>query len=125
MRILIDTHIFLWWLKDNPSLSKKARALIVDAEEVFVSSASIWEISIKVNLKKLKVDVLEMIGAIEANGFTELPISAKHAAAVSQLKNIHRDPFDRILVAQAIAEPLKLLTSDKILQKYSNLVEVI
>jgi len=125
MRLLIDTPIFIWWLKNSSELSKKARDLIINAEEVFVSSASIWEISIKITLKKLKVDVFEVINAIEENGFLEMPITTKHAANLSQLKNIHRDPFDRILIAQAISEPLKFITSDKILKGYSDLVEVV
>lgn len=125
MRYLIDTHIYLWWLKNSPDLSKEARTIITNAEEVYVSSASIWEIGIKVNLKKIKVDVFNMVEEIEANGFIELPITSKHAAAVSKLESLHRDPFDRMLIAQAITEPLRFLTADKFLKKYSDLVQVV
>jgi PIN domain nuclease of toxin-antitoxin system len=92
---------------------------------VYVSSASIWEATIKAGIGKLEVDVNQLVAEIESSGFQELPISAKHAATVAQLPDIHRDPFDRILVAQALSEPLRFLTADGILGRYSELVEVI
>lgn len=125
MRILLDTHVYLWWLQDNPKLSTAARDRIISASEVYVSSASIWEATIKAGIGKLEVDVKQLVAEIEGSGFQELPISAKHAATVAQLPDIHRDPFDRILVAQAIGEPLRFLTADSILSGYSELVEVI
>lgn len=125
MRLLLDTHIFLWCVNDDTSLSKAARTKIYDATEVYVSSASIWEAAIKIGLKKLQANIDELITAIAESGFVELPISAKHAAGVVNLPNIHRDPFDRILISQAIAEPLRLITADNTLQDYSELVEVI
>lgn len=124
MRLLIDTHIFLWWLKNSRQLSNKARELITHADEVFVSSASIWEISIKIKLNKITVNLDELINAIEENGFIELPITVKHTATVNQLKDLHRDPFDRMLIAQTISEPLRFLTSDKTLKGYSDLIEI-
>jgi PIN domain nuclease of toxin-antitoxin system len=125
MRILLDTHVYLWWLQDHPKLSKAARDRIISASEVYVSSASIWEATIKAGIGKLEVDVNQLVAEIESSGFQELPISAKHAATVAQLPDIHRDPFDRILVAQALSEPLRFLTADGILGRYSELVEVI
>ena len=125
MHLLLDTHLFLWWLKNDRSLSVKARALITAAEEVYVSSASIWEAVIKVNLGKLQVDINVLASSIEAQGFCELPITAKHAALVSELTSYHRDPFDRILIAQALSEPLRFLTVDKQLKKYSELIELV
>lgn len=125
MRILLDTHVYLWWLQDHPKLSKAGRDKIVSASEVYVSSVSIWEATIKASIGKLEVDVKQLVTEIENSGFQELTISAKHAAAVAQLPDIHRDPFDRILVAQALCEPLRLLTADGILRGYSELVEVI
>jgi PIN domain nuclease of toxin-antitoxin system len=125
MRLLLDTRIYLWWLADHPSLSKAARNLIVDATDVYVSSASIWEASIKTGIGKLDADVDELADEISNSGFLELPITAKHAAAVRALPDIHRDPFDRILVAQALCEPLRFLTNDSLLKGYSELVEVI
>jgi PIN domain nuclease of toxin-antitoxin system len=125
MRLLLDTHIYLWCTNNDRKLSKKARVLIQDADEIYVSSASIWEAAIKNKLGKLKVDIDDLVSAIVASGFLELPITAKHAAAVNKLPSHHRDPFDRILIAQAMSEPLKLLTADEMLRSYSDLVEVI
>lgn len=125
MRILLDTHVYLWWLQDHPKLSKAARDRIVSASEVYVSSASIWEATIKAGIGKLEVDVKQLVTEIENSGFKELSISAKHAAAVAGLPDIHRDPFDRILIAQALCEPLRFLTADSILSGYSELVEII
>lgn len=125
MRLLLDTHVYLWWLQDHPKLSKEGRAKIVDASEVYVSSASIWEASIKVGIGKLEVDVNQLVSEIANSGFQELPIAAKHAAMVMHLPDIHRDPFDRILIAQALCEPLRFLTVDGILKGYSELVDVI
>ncbi|MDQ2822912.1 MAG: type II toxin-antitoxin system VapC family toxin [Pseudomonadota bacterium] len=125
MRILLDTHIYLWWLQDHPHLSPAARVRIVAATDVYVSSASIWEASIKAGLGKLDVDIDQLVGEIANSGFQELPISARHAAMVTRLPDIHRDPFDRILVAQALCEPLRLLTADGILRGYSELVEAV
>jgi PIN domain nuclease of toxin-antitoxin system len=125
MQILLDTHLFLWWLKDDPQLSKQARALITNADIAYVSSVSIWEAAIKIQLGKLDANLNEIVEAISNEGFIELPLLAKQAAMLTQLPIIHRDPFDRMLLAQAIAEPLRLLTSDEILKKYSELVEVV
>lgn len=125
MRILLDTHVYLWWLQDHPKLSKTGRDRIVSASEVYVSSASIWEATIKTGIGKLEVDVQQLVTEIENSGFKELSISAKHAAAVARLPDIHRDPFDRILITQALCEPLRFLTADGILSRYSELVEVI
>lgn len=125
MRILLDTHIYLWWLQDSSHLSKIARQKIISATEVYVSSASIWEASIKVGIGKLDVDVDVLVAEIANNGFQELPVTAMHAARVRHLPDIHRDPFDRILVAQALCEPLQLLTADGNLSGYSELIEMV
>lgn len=125
MRLLLDTHIFLWCIKGDAKLSKTIRSKILHASEVYVSSASIWESTIKITLKKLEGDVNEIVEAIVESGFLELPITALHAAAVATLPDIHRDPFDRILIAQTICEPLTFLTADALLKNYSELVEVI
>ncbi len=123
MRILLDTHIFLWCTMDDPQLSKKARAMILNAQEVYVSSASIWEASIKQSLGKLEVSIDKLVSEIAQSGFLELPITTAHAAYVGQLPHLHRDPFDRILIAQTICEPLRLLTVDAALKQYTGLVE--
>jgi len=122
MRLLLDTHIYIWAVMDSRKLTKATRKLIVDADTVFVSSASIWEASIKAGLGKLDADVNLLVSEIEASGFSELPVRAAHAAMVRDLPEIHRDPFDRLLVAQALCEPLRLVTADAQLAAYSNLV---
>ena len=123
MHILLDTHLFIWWLRNDRKLTKKARQIIEESKEVYISSASIWEASIKIQLGKLDVDINLLVNSIEREGFIELPISAKHAAKVNELILHHRDPFDRILIAQAITEPLRFLTADTILKQYSELVD--
>jgi len=122
MRLLLDTHVFLWSVMDDRKLTKAARKLILEADEVYVSSASVWAASIKVGLGKLEADVDMLVTEIEASGFIELPVRAVHAALVRNLPDIHRDPFDRLLVAQATSEPLRLVTSDGHLAKYTDLV---
>jgi PIN domain nuclease of toxin-antitoxin system len=125
VRLLLDTHVYLWWLQDSVKLSKQGRARIIAATEVYVSSASIWEASIKTGIGKLDVDVNDLVAEIEKSHFHELPVTARHAARVLQLPDIHRDPFDRMLIAQAMCEPLRFLTADRLLASYSELVDVI
>lgn len=125
MRILLDTHIYLWWLQDHPKLSALAREKIISATEVYVSSASIWEASIKIGIGKLEADIDVLAAQIAENSFLELAVSARHAAQLVRLPEIHRDPFDRILVAQAICEPLRLLTADAQVARYSELVDLV
>jgi PIN domain nuclease of toxin-antitoxin system len=122
MRLLIDTHVFLWAMGGDKRLSRQAEARMLSADTVFVSAASIWEISIKSGLGKLDVDVVDLITRMEEAGFRELPVTSVHAAAVRDLPDIHRDPFDRLLVAQAITEPLRLLSDDDNVAKYTDLV---
>ncbi len=125
MRLLVDTQVFLWWLADSRQLPGEARRALGEADEVMVSTASLWEATIKIGLGKLHADVGELIGGIEASGFRELPIRAAHVATLAGLPLHHRDPFDRMLVAQAITEPLRLLTADSTLRQYSELVTVV
>jgi PIN domain nuclease of toxin-antitoxin system len=120
--LLLDTQIYLWYLADSRKLSRRARSDIAGAEDVFVSAASIWEAAIKAALGKLKASADDLAAGIDASGFLELPVSARHAARVATLPAHHRDPFDRLLVAQAIHEPLHLLTADAALRRYSELV---
>ncbi len=122
MRLLIDTHVFLRAMSGDKRLSKTAQAVMLEAEVVFVSAASFWEISIKAGLGKLDADVNELLAKMGEAGFRELPVTAAHAAGVRHLPDIHRDPFDRILVAQAISEPLRLLSDDESVARYSDLV---
>ncbi|HEX4839701.1 MAG TPA: type II toxin-antitoxin system VapC family toxin [Rhabdochlamydiaceae bacterium] len=125
MKLLLDTHIFLWWVRDDKRLSKTITNKIKEADEVYISSASIWEIAIKMRLEKISGDMNALIQEIHNSHFLELLITSQHAAATLELPDIHRDPFDRILIAQAISEPLVFLTADSKLKKYSELVEVI
>lgn len=123
-RILLDTHLLLWAVAEPHKLPPAARKRI-EASDVFVSAASIWEVSIKAALGKLAADPGELLAEIEPAGFSLLPVTGEHAAAVARLPAIHADPFDRMLVAQAKAEPLLLLTNDQILAGYGDCVELI
>ena len=122
MKLLLDTQICLWFLTDSRRLSRAMRQTLNSAEAVFVSAASIWESAIKASIGKLDVNVEELVSEIEASGFEALPITAQHAARVATLPAHHRDPFDRLLVAQAMHETMRLLTSDATLARYSELV---
>lgn len=111
-RLLVDTHALLWWLTDDPALSATAREAIADpANEPLVSSASVWEIAIKRSLGKVTApdDLPEQIAG---GGFTWLPVSARHAWQVRDLPPNHRDPFDRLLAAQALTEGVPIITTD-------------
>jgi len=123
VRILLDTHLLLWALAQPSKLPAAARRQI-DSAEVFVSAASIWEVSIKSALGKLKADPRAVLAAIEPSGFNLLAITGEHAAKVAELPRHHDDPFDRILVAQAAVEPMVLLTNDQALRDYGPIVTV-
>lgn len=125
MRLLLDTHVFLWAVAGSPLLAPATRRVIESADAVFVSAASIWEVAIKARLGKIQADPDELTAAIDASGFVELPIRAIHAAGVARLALHHNDPFDRLLIAQAVAEPLKLLTADATLARYSDVVMLV
>jgi PIN domain nuclease of toxin-antitoxin system len=125
MRLLLDTQIFLWWLADSRKLGKATRERIEAADEVFVSAASIVECEQKISAGLLEADADELARGITASGFTELPVRARPAAAAASLKKIDgADFFDRLLVAQAMAEPLRFLTANAVLKGYSELVEL-
>jgi PIN domain nuclease of toxin-antitoxin system len=124
MRVLLDTHLLLWALGSPLKLSKETRKL-VDTSEVYVSAASIWEISIKASLGKLDADPEEILAALEPAGLSILPVLGQHAVKVSQLPPRHKDPFDRMLVAQAMSEPMILLTNDDALAGYGELIRVV
>jgi len=122
MKLLLDTHIYLWWLADSPALTASARKMIETAETVFISSASLWESAIKSGIGKLDVKQEELVSGIRESGFEELPVRSEHTISLLRLANHHKDPFDRMLLAQALSEPLHLLTADSILAHYSGLV---
>jgi PIN domain nuclease of toxin-antitoxin system len=118
MTLLLDTHVLLWWLADPSQLSKRAKNAIQDGRNrVYISAAVAWEIAIKKALGKLDVpdDLEEMV---DSNRFIALPVSIPHALAVMSLPNYHRDPFDRMLIAQALHEGFRLVTRDQEIAKY-------
>jgi PIN domain nuclease of toxin-antitoxin system len=118
MNLLVDTHALLWWLDDNPSLSKKARTSISDiGNSVFVSAAVIWEIEIKKALGKLKIPS-DFRRVLAQQSFEMLPVTVEHAYAVGDLPTYHRDPFDRMLIAQAQVEGFTVVTRDSIFDRY-------
>jgi PIN domain nuclease of toxin-antitoxin system len=119
VNLLLDTHVLLWWLEDNPTLSLEARSAIADPNNiVFVSAVSAWEITIKKALGKLAAPD-NLAEEITNNRFLPLPITISHALAVGNLPPIHQDPFDRLLAAQASVEKLTLLTRNDNLKHYS------
>ena len=122
MRLLLDTPIFLWAVAGSPRLKPATRRVLESAQQVYVSAASLWEVAIKAKLGKIHADPLELAAAIELSGFVELAVSSAHAAGVARLASHHGDPFGRLLIAQAVAEPLRLLTADALLAQYSDLV---
>lgn len=127
MRILLDTHLLLWSVASSRRLPKEARALVLDsANDVFYSAASVWEVAIKSGLRRrdFKADPAVLVRALAQSGFAELPVTAAHAARVAGLPAVHRDPFDRMLVAQSLAEPMTLLTNDAVLARYGPLVRL-
>jgi PIN domain nuclease of toxin-antitoxin system len=123
-RILLDTQLVLWAVGGNRRLPREARRLI-DRSEVFVSAASIWEMAIKSALGKLDADATAVNEALTPSGFEALDVSGEHAAYVARLPPHHRDPFDRLLVAQSVLEALTLVTSDAQLSAYGGLVRVV
>lgn len=128
MRLLLDTHIALWALLDDPRLPERAREWIADeSNAIHVSAASVWEISIKHALARgdMPLSGESALRWFRRAGYTLLDIKAEHAAAVEKLPPHHADPFDRMLVAQALTEPLRLLTRDAAVARYSNAIELL
>ena len=119
MRLLLDTHVLLWWLADDRTLAKNGRAIIASPDnDLFVSSASLWEISIKAALGRLEIELDDLEDAIARNGFHSLPIGFRHTLTAGRLPIIHRDPFDRLLIAQASVEELRVVSHDTVFERY-------
>ncbi len=121
MSLLLDTHVFLWWLVDHPRLSREARTAIGDGStRVFVSAASLWEAEIKAALGRLDLDVegVDLAAEVTANGFEELAVTGRYTRTAALLPQHHHDPFDRMLLAQAQTDGLRLATADRALQRY-------
>lgn len=127
MKLLLDTHVALWAISDDRKLSDAGRRAIAAADQVLVSVVSLWEIAIKHALRKGRHDDMVVSGTEAARlfavaGYSILPILADHATALDTLPPLHGDPFDRLLVAQALTEPMHLLTRDARLSAYGDLV---
>jgi PIN domain nuclease of toxin-antitoxin system len=121
VRLLLDTHLLLWAAARSTRLPREARELLQDDNnDIYYSAASIWEIAIKSSLRRkdFRVDLIQLLGILPEMGLIELPVTGAHAAAVTGLPFIHRDPFDRLLIAQSLVEPLTLMTNDALLNRY-------
>ena len=120
--ILIDTHVLIWFMFDDTQLSARALSAIREEDKVFVSIASLWEIAIKKSIGKLDIDVSgeELADKCAEAGIDILPIEPKHLDYLSELPNIHNDPFDRLIISQAVSENLSLVSRDEKIAKYPN-----
>ena len=128
MNLLLDTHVALWAITDSPRLSASARTLILTPRaNIWISAASIWEIAIKYALGRgdMPVSSEEAMTYFRASGYRFLAIEPEHAMAVANLPSHHQDPFDRLLVAQAQVEPMRLLTADRLVARYSDTIILI
>ena len=122
MRVLIDTHVFLWWVEGDRRLPAKAHAALLDPDtECLFSLASVWELAIKAGLGKLRLALpvqRYVVEHVAANGFKMLDIRVPHLGRIETLANHHRDPFDRMLIAQALEENLSIVSADRLFTKY-------
>jgi PIN domain nuclease of toxin-antitoxin system len=119
LRLLLDSHILLWWPQGSSKLGAKARTLIADSEHaLFMSAASWWELGLKRALGKLDADLADIRRTLQQRGVTVLSVTVEHGEAAASLPMLHRDPFDHLLVAQALSESLRLLTRDRYLAVY-------
>ena len=127
MRLLLDTQLVLWWEAGSPKVLGGLKELVDEADAVFFSRASLWEIALKASMGKLRLNVEKFAANIEAGGFLWLDIRNTHLFTVATMPILddHKDPFDRLLVAQSRTEPLLLITADKGLARYGDIVKVI
>jgi len=122
MRILLDTHIALWVIAGSDRINPIRDVILEDENDIYISTASWWELAIKIDTGKFKGKLSEIRVAAKKSGFIELPVTGDHTESVLKLPPIHKDPFDRMLVAQAMSEPMRLITVDSKLESYSELV---
>jgi PIN domain nuclease of toxin-antitoxin system len=125
LNLLLDTHVALWAITDSPKLPRKARELIESPKSsIWISAATVWEIAIKHSLGRgdMPVSSQDALRYFLESGYRFLPVEPEHAAAVEDLPDHHADPFDRILVAQAITEPMRLITHDPVVARYSDTI---
>jgi PIN domain nuclease of toxin-antitoxin system len=125
MRLLLDTHIVLWTLAGSARIADVQDLILSDETEVFVSVVSWWELATKIAIGKLDADLPTLRQTAKDSGFFELAVRGEHTEVLVNLPVLHRDPFDRMLVAQTMAEPMKLITADAILTQYSDLVMLV
>ena len=121
MKLLLDTHVFIWWDSDDTRISPTAMAAIRDRSiMLLLSPVSIWEIAIKLQLGKLRLSLplADIVSQQQANGIIELPVTTAHALAVEELPPVHKDPFDRLLIAQANIEGANLVSADHVFSQY-------
>jgi PIN domain nuclease of toxin-antitoxin system len=119
VRLLLDTHILIWWVTGDRRLPKSLRDRILsDENDVAVSAATFWEIAIKARLGRIDIDLEKLRSAVLADGFTEVPVQTAHTLLLTALPDHHRDPFDRLLIAQSIVERHRLVTRDKSILAY-------
>ena len=119
MRYLLDTHVLIWWLQDNRQLNVSIKEIIANpVSMIYVSVVSTWEIIVKRSLGRITFPVEEIDAQLAVNAFTSLPIRNEHALALDKIPTIHRDPFDRLLIAQALEESMALLTQDERILEY-------
>jgi PIN domain nuclease of toxin-antitoxin system len=122
MRLLLDTHILLWWVTADRRLPRMVVSALESADnDIAVSAASMWEIAIKRTLGRIDIDLDELVSAIAADGFRELPVAFAHAIALQSLPRQHEDPFDRILIVQSVADGRRLVTKDEAILAYRGL----
>ena len=122
MRLLLDTHVLIWWLTGDRKLSKAVSTLLTSEEsDVAVSAAALWEIAIKRTLGRIDIDMEELLTAISSDGFAELPVRFVHASRLESLPRHHDDPFDRMQIAQAIVEGRRLVSRDEKVLAYSGI----
>ncbi len=122
MRLLLDTEVFIWVLQDHPRVSKRARAMIMDASGVYVSAVSIWELAVKSRFGKASFDLGRVVESIEASGLIPLPITLEHITGLAKIPSGVADSFDQMLLAQALTEPLLLMSANHELATRSELV---
>ena len=122
MRLLLDTHIALWIFVGSPKIDPIKDTILSPETEVFISAASWWELAIKIGIGKFDADLKVLRWAANESGFNELPIRGEHTEYLLKLPPMHKDPFDRILVAQSMVEPMRLITADETLLGYTELV---
>jgi PIN domain nuclease of toxin-antitoxin system len=125
IRFLLDTNIVIWLSENEPRINQIKDLILSENTEVFISSVSWWEIAIKIRIGKLQVDSAELRSNAEKSNFQELPLYGRAAEALISLPKLHNDPFDHMLIAQAITEPMRFITGDALLAGYSSLVMAI